>query len=358
MEPRNLSNHVSYRAGRGIEEVARRLDVDPNELIKLSSNENVLGPAPEALEILREESHRASVYPKASHTDLTEELAKRWALQPEQVWLSGGADGAIDCLSRAMIAPGDTVLVPDPGFAYYAMSARYLHGQVKSYPVARAKESFQITPENILTAYDNDRIIFVNTPHNPTGAEIGLEGIRELAERTDEQTLIVVDEAYMEFSDRDTVIPLIGEREDVAILRTFSKAYGLAGLRIGYALVPESWADVYAKIRTPFAAGELACRAALAALEDRQHLEKTLKMVQNARQFLHDQLETQTWHSGGNFVLAGAEDAESITIRAQEKGVIIRDCTSFGLPDCIRITCGTQEMMERTVEVLNDFLCS
>jgi len=134
MNTRDLSAHTVYRAGRGIEEVARELGLDPEEMVKLASNENMFGPSPLAVEAIRDSAERMHTYPKASHADLVEELAERWDADTEQVWLGNGGDGALDCLARAMLAPGDEVLVPSPGFAYYAMSARYHHGEVRRFP--------------------------------------------------------------------------------------------------------------------------------------------------------------------------------------------------------------------------------
>jgi histidinol-phosphate aminotransferase len=185
---------------------------------------------------------------------------------------------------------------------------------------------------------------------------MALEDIRVIAERTDDETLVLVDEAYAEFTDAPNARPLLDDREDVAILRTFSKAYGLAGLRLGYALVPEGWADAYERVNTPFAVNSLACRAGMAALEDDDHVEKTVETARWGRQFMHDELDAPTWDSGGNFVLAEVGDGGAVTDAAQRDGVIVRDCSSFGLDDCIRITCGTEEETERAVAILNEVL--
>ena len=368
MEPRDLSDHSVYRAGRGIEEVARDLGLDPDDLVKLSSNENVLGPSPKAAAAIREHADSVHQYPKTSHTDLIERLADDWAVEPEQVWLANGGDGVLDCLSRALLRPGDRVLVPRPGFAYYAMSARYHHGEVATYRLPKS-EDFAQTADNVLDAYEGERIVVVTSPHNPTGSVMPLDDVERLAEATDEETLVLVDEAYGEFADVESAVPLVRERDDVAVLRTFSKAYGLAGLRLGYGLVPEDWADAYARVHTPFDTGELSCRAGLAALDDDEHIERTVEMVESAREYLYENLDARTWESHGNFVLAevgegrspsgersGTASGEAITDAAQREGIIVRDCSSFGLPDCVRITCGTAEQMERAVSVLNEVI--
>jgi histidinol-phosphate aminotransferase len=355
MQPRDLSSHAPYEAGRGVEEVARELELDPDSLVKLASNENPLGPSPAVVEAIREHAERIHSYPKASHADLTAELAERWQLDPEQVWLANGGDGALDYLARATIEPGDGVLVPEPGFAYYGMSARFHHGEVATYPVSKSEE-FEQTADGVLTNYDGERIVYLTSPHNPTGSEISISEIEKLADRVGEETLIVVDEAYGEFSDRPSAIELVETRENVAVLRTFSKVYGLAGLRLGYALVPETWADAYTRVNTPFAASEIACRAGLAALDDTEHVERSIEVARNSREYMYERLDALTWQSAGNFVLAEVGGASSVANQLQQRGVIVRDCTSFGLPECIRISCGTDEETRRAITECNEIL--
>ncbi|WP_254534532.1 histidinol-phosphate transaminase [Halomarina litorea] len=353
MRPRDLSDYAVYQAGRGIEEVARELGMDPEEFVVLSSNENPLGPSPKAITAVREHAAGVHRYPKSSHVDLVEAIAEKWDLAPEQVWLAPGGDGALDYLHRALLDPEDDVLVPDPGFAYYAMSARYHHGDVATYPLSKA-DDFAQTAENVLDHYDGERVVYCISPHSPVGSEMPTDEVRKLAEGTDDDTLVVVDEAYGEFSRSPSKVELLRERDDVAVLRTFSKAYGLAGLRLGYVLAPESWADAYARVNTPFAVNELACRGGLAALNDDEHVERSVEAARTSRQYIYDYLDAPTWESAGNFVLAEVGDAAAVTDAAQREGVIVRDCTSFGLPECIRITTGTEEQTERAVEVVNE----
>lgn len=357
MHPRDLSAHTVYRAGRGIEETARELGVDPEDLIKLSSNENALGPSPKAVEAIRENAIRLHSYPKASHADLKERLADRWGVQSSQIWLANGGDGAMDYLARAMLEPGNGALVPDPDFTYHAMSVRYHHGAVHTYPL-REVDGFRQTPDRILDAYEGERMVYLTSPHNPTGSEVTLEEVVEIAERTDEETLVVVDEAYAEFTNAPSAVDLVIERDDVAVIRTFSKAYGLAGIRLGYAITPEPWADAYERINTPFAASELACRAGLAALDDEEHVDAIRDVVDWAREYYYDALEAETYESGGNFVLVKVGDATQVVEASKHRGVIVRDCSSFGLPEHIRITCGTREETKTAVETINEVLSS
>jgi histidinol-phosphate aminotransferase len=247
------------------------------------------------------------------------------------------------------------VLTPDPGFSYYPMSARYHHGEVAEYRLSKA-DDFAQTPETVLEAYDGERIVYVTTPHNPAGTEMRREDVVELLESVDEDTLVVVDEAYGEYSERPSAVELLDDHDNLAVTRTFSKAFGLAGLRIGYAVVPEAWADAYARVNTPFAASEVACRAALAALDDEAYVETSVETARWARRYYHDELDAPTWPSGGNFVLAEVGDATAVAETAKRRGIIVRDTSSFGLPECVRVSCGTREETKRAVEVLNDVL--
>ncbi|GGN23221.1 histidinol-phosphate transaminase [Halarchaeum nitratireducens] len=369
MRPRDLSDHVEYRAGRGIEEVARELGRDPEEFVKLASNENMFGPSPAAVDAVEASADEVHHYPTADHQDLTAAIAERWGVADEQVWLANGGDGALDYLSRAALEPGDAVLVPAPGFAYYGMSARFHHGEVAEYDVT-GDDGFTLTADAVLDAYDGERIVHLTSPHNPSGARFALDAIERIAEETREETLVVVDEAYGEFADAPSAVGLVegrddadashatshAPRDDVAVLRTFSKAYGLAGLRLGYAIVPESWAEAYARVNTPFAASVVACRAGLAALDDDEHVEQTVEMARWSRTYMAEHVDAPTYESHANFLLVEVGDASAVAEALQERGVIVRDCSSFGLPECVRITCGTEAETERAVRELNEVL--
>ncbi len=361
MKPRDLSHHIAYEAGRGIEEVARELGRDPSSLIKLASNENPHGPSPAAVVAMRDAATTVSSYPKSSHTDLVSALADRWSVTERQIWLANGGDGFIDYLHRATLEPGESILVADPGFAYYGMSAHFHHGEVATYSLSKA-DDFAHTADRILDAYDGERVIWVTSPHNPSGATMDLDAIERLAANTEEKTLIAVDEAYGEFADGPSAVALIegrvgfDAREDIAVLRTFSKAYGLAGLRLGYGVVPDSWGTAFTRVNTPFAASEIACRAGLAALEDDEHVTRTVDTATDARAAMSEQITAHVWPSEGNFVLVDVGDATAVTEAMQEAGVIVRDCSSFGLSGCIRITCGTESETDRAIETLNEIL--
>jgi histidinol-phosphate aminotransferase len=232
------------------------------------------------------------------------------------------------------------------------MSARYHHADVAEYPLRR-EQDFPLDPDTVLSHYDGERIVYLTSPHNPTGSECSVADVETIATETDEETLILVDEAYGEFSDRPSATGLLEERDDVAVLRSFSKAYGLAGVRLGYAIVPAGWADAYARVNTPFAASEVACRAGLAALDDEAHVEQTVETARWAREYMAEHLDCRTYDSAGNFLLCAVGDGTAVAEAAKQAGVVVRDTSSFGLPECVRVTCGTREQTRRAVEVLN-----
>ena len=232
MEPRDLSKNRKYTAGGGGLNVAKEMGLELSDIINLASNENPIGPSDCVMEAIKMKIKGVSRYPNNSHGELVKRIAEEWKLKDEQVWLSNGGDGAIDYISRAMLKPKDSILVPKPGFAYYGMSAIFHHGYVNEYDILK-EDDFKFSSKNILEKYDGQRIIYLTSPHNPTGGEISIEEIETIAEETDENSLIVVDEAYGEYSTNGSATKLLKDREDIAIIRTFSKAYGLAGCRVG-----------------------------------------------------------------------------------------------------------------------------
>jgi len=349
MQPRDLSSHAVYGipGGDGGSEDVRSLDL----------NQNPFGASPRAIEAVRDHAETVHEYPKAVHTDLTQAIAERWDVADEQVWLTHSGTGALDYLARAFLDPGQRVLHSRPGFSYTPTSARYHSGEADTYELSKAAD-FAQTPETVLQGYDGHRIVYVTTPHNPTGSEMGQDDVRAVADRTDEETLVVCDEAYGEFTGAESAVELVRERDDVAVVRTFSKAYGLAGMRLGYAVTPDAWADAFARVNTPFSVTTLACRAGLAALDDDAHLERTVQTVRWSREYLREHLPVRTWESGGNFVLAAVGDATAMAEACLERGVAVRDCSGHGLPGCVRISCGTREETKAAVETINDVLAA
>lgn len=350
---RDLSELDEYVPGRGTEEVAREHGLDPDDLAKLASNENPLGPPPAAEEAIHEAADGVNVYPTSLHNDTRDRVADMLDAPEENVVLGPGADGVFDTIGRAVIEDGDGVLTPSPGFSYYGMSARNLGGHERSYSL-REDDGFGYDAERIVEAYDGEKIVYITAPNNPTGTETTLEEIEMVADAVD--GLVFVDEAYWEFSDRPTAVPLALERDDVAVARTFSKAYGLAGLRAGYGVVPDEIASAYRKVVTPFCVGTVSLYAARAALSDEEHLHETVELSRWGREYMSENLDAPTYSTDANFVLVdiSPQDASEVAEELERRGVIVRDTTSFGLPSCVRVSVGTREETRRAVSEIND----
>lgn len=350
---RDLSELDEYVPGRGVDEVAREHGLDPEDLAKLASNENPLGPPPAAEEAVRDAAPEVNVYPTALHEDVRSKVAESLDAPPQNVVLGPGADGVFDTVGRAVLEDGDGVLTPEPGFSYYGMSARNLGGYESSYPL-RDGDGFGYDAERIVDAYGGEKVVYITAPNNPTGTDTTLETIERVADSVD--GLVFVDEAYWEFSDRQTAVPLALERDDVAVARTFSKAYGLAGLRVGYGVLPDELASAYRKVVTPFCVGSVSLRAARAALGDDEHMIETVELARWGRGYMAENLDAPTYDSAANFVLVDVSpmDASEVAGALERSGVIVRDTTSFGLSECIRVSVGTREETRRAVDEINE----
>ena len=347
MNTRDLGTIPPYRP--------RRSPTDPDRgsrPLRLGSNENPLGPSPKAMRAVRADAERMHRYPARPHADLDTALAERGGGDTEQIWLGAGGVSVIDTLTRAMVEPGEAILRPDPGFSYFGRSNRSHYGTERTYPLHR-EAGFDLDPTVLLEAYAGEPIVYLNTPHNPTGATVPMETVRTVVDGVDRDTLVVVDEAYGPFTDEPSMIELVDETDQVGLIRTFSKTYGLAGARIGYGILPTAVAGAYERVSTPFGVSRLACTAALAALDDTTYLERSVAVAREGRRFLHEALDPPTWPSEGNFVLIEVGDAHEVAARLATHGLEVKDCTSFGLDDCIRITVGTPEQNRRAVELVN-----
>lgn len=350
---RDLSALDEYVPGRGVEEVAREHGLDPDDLAKLASNENPLGPSPAAEEAIHEAASGVNVYPTALHNDVRGVVAEHLGAPPDSVVLGPGADGVFDTVGRAVLEDGDGVLTPEPGFSYYGMSARNLGGHESSYSL-RTEGGFGYDADRVVEAYDGEKIVYVTTPNNPTGTTTTLEVIEEVADSV--EGLVFVDEAYHEFSEGESAVRLALERDDVAVARTFSKAYGLAGLRVGYGVVPDELASAYRKVVTPFCVGSVSLMAARAALGDKKHLRDSIELARWGREYMRENIDAPTYRTEANFALVDVSplDASDVAETLERRGVIVRDTTSFGLPSCIRVSVGTREETERAVEGINE----
>jgi histidinol-phosphate aminotransferase len=336
-----------YIAGKPIEEVQREYGIDHS--IKLASNENPLGPSPMAVAAIGQAIENLHRYPDAAGYDLTQAIARKYNIDPSSIVLGNGSDDIIALLALVLLQPGDEVILPQPSFLFYEIAVRS-SGAV---PIWVPLKSYKTNLEGIIQKINpKTRMIFLNVPHNPTGAIISKSDFKEFVAAVPPQIVIVLDEAYIEFvKDLNCVNSfdyLKGDKPVVG-MRTFSKAYGLAGLRIGYGVMPTVLAELLNRLRQPFNVNLLAQVAAVAALNDTAFLKKTLDLVHAELEFVYaalEKLEVSFIRSEANFFMIEVGDgrtADGVFKELLMQGIIVRSMTSYGYPRHIRVTIGKHE---------------
>ena len=347
-----------YVPGKSIEEIAEKYGLDPESIIKLGSNENPFGPSPRAVAAIREKAGRVHLYPQADALELRKAIGKYTGYPAGNIVVSGnGMDGILDTIMRLFMSKGAESIIPIPTFSYYEIATLANGGK----PVFVERNSdYYIAPENILDKVNvNTRIIFLCSPNNPTGNSIPEKDARKILES---DAIVFIDEAYVEFAS-SSIIGLVGEYENLIVGRTFSKAFGLAGMRMGYAIVPEWIAREYMKVMTPFSVDILSTAAGLAALGDQEHLKKSTKTVKQGRMQLSKGLGTlcKVYSSDANFILVDVspKSSKNVSELLLKKGIIVRDCSSFrgAGKSLIRISVGLQEQNEKVIEAFREILC-
>ncbi len=341
---------AEYVPGKSIEEIASAYGLDPASVIKLGSNENPLGPSSKAVQALVDAAPCANIYPSADAIELREALSKYTGFPVSNLVASGpGMDGLLDGLCRLIIEKGDEVIVPIPTFAYYELPARACGGK----PVfVRRNRDFSLDPEKVLEAESKrTKIIFLCSPNNPSGNLLPENDLRTILENT--RAFVFVDEAYVEFADRN-LAGLVREYDNLVIGRTFSKVFGLAGLRLGYGIMPEWLVKEYIRAATPFSVSLPALKAGIAALSDVEHLKKSIEIAREGREYLKGKIPFKVYPSQANFVLVDVAPlkAKAVSESLMRKGIIVRSCDSFreAGDTFIRVTVGTPEQNEKVVQ--------
>ncbi|WP_027093601.1 histidinol-phosphate transaminase [Cohnella thermotolerans] len=362
VKPRDaLGRMTPYSPGKPIWEVQREYGLD--RVAKLASNENPLGPSPKALEAIRRMLPELHRYPDVRATILARTLADRLGLSEANVVLSNGGDEMITLLSEAYLEPGDEVVVPVPTFSEYAFGALLMNASVKKVPLA---EGFAYDADALLAAVtDKTKIVYICTPNNPTGTYMPESEMRRLLDGLPDRVLLVVDSAYAHFAtapDYADGMAFVREGYPVAVLQTFSKIYGLAGIRVGYAAAPEPIVRSLLQVKEPFNVNALAQAAAAAALTDDEHLEASRIANERAKSRLYEGLRALSipyTKSESNFVLAElGEKADSIYRELLARGVIVRSGQGWELPNHARISIGTVEEIEWLLRELGSIVQS
>ncbi len=332
--------------------------------IKLSSNENILGSSPKAHAAYVAAAARMNVYPDGRADALRQAVARHFRIEPERLVFGDGTDEVLHLLNQVFLEPGDNIVMGQYGFGAYSIGARACQGEVRM----AAEPNYRLSVDEILARVDErTRLVFVTQPGNPTGTFLTRDELAALHQGLPSDVVLVVDGAYAEFADDpafDDGLELARTAENVVVTHTFSKIYGLAALRVGWAYCPAHIADAVDRIRPPFNTSIAAQDAAIAALGDEDFMRRSLELVVRWRPWLEQQLGglgLEMVPSQANFVLVGfppspgrtAADAEAFLAR---RGLIVRGVASYGLPDHLRITIGLEEHNRALIAALSDFV--
>jgi histidinol-phosphate aminotransferase len=344
---------VSYEPGKPVEELAREMGLQPEEIIKLASNENPLGPSPKALAAMRDALDRAHFYPDGGGWALRSAIAEKLGLERENVVLGNGSNEIIEFIGHAFLRPGDEVITARHAFAVYTLMAQLFGAKTIEVP----DPGFTHDLNAMLAAVSfRTRQIFIANPNNPTGTMVGQQEIDRFMERVPDDVLVVFDEAYYEFLDNPPdVLKFVRDGRNVVVMRTFSKIQGLAGLRIGYGLASKEIADVLQKTRQPFNANSIAQAGALAGIHDEEYMQKTRELTHEGREFLQSEFSSMGLDyvpSAANFVLVRVGDGDQIFQALLRRGLIVRAMRSYKLPEWIRVSVGTMDQNRRFIAEL------
>ena len=352
----------AYVPGKPIDEVKREFGLD--DVVKLASNENPLGVAPHALAAMRAALDRINVYPDGASFDLRTALADRFSVAFEQVAVGNGADDLILQTSMAYLDEGDEVVVSRTSFPIYDVYASAMRAIMIKTPLA---PGYRIDLEAMADAItDRTKLVYLCNPNNPTGTIVSQAEVDRFLARVPERVLIILDEAYAEMVDSrqypDSLHYVREGRKNIMVLRTFSKVYGMAGVRLGYAFAHANTIAPLFKVKPAFTVNVLAQAAGIGALQDSEFLAKSVEVNRSGRQFLYGEFERlglDYAESHTNFILVriGAA-APAVHQGLLKRGMIVRPCGGYELPEFLRVSIGTQEQNERFIATLEEALAA
>ena len=352
--PEYIQSLKPYVAGKPLEELEREYGI--TDAIKLASNENPLGPSPRAIKAIQQAVSKLNRYPNGGCFDLCDRISERFGIAKECIIIGNGSDDIIAMLARVLLQPGDEAVLPLPSFLFYEIMIRCSGARPVEVPLINNL----IDLDGMLSHIGpKTRLVFLTNPHNPTGALIAKDALDKFVVALPESVVLVIDEAYIEFvrdPDCPSCFDYLDSGKMVVGLRTFSKAYGLAGLRIGYGLMPPLLAELLNRVRQPFNVNSLAQAAAVAAFDDEAFLHNTVKLVSDELDFIYDALDNlgiEYLKSQANFLLIKlGKDANGVFEDLLRQGIIVRSMASYGYPDCIRVNVGLHSENVRLLEAL------
>jgi histidinol-phosphate aminotransferase len=357
----NLDSIPVYQPGRPIEEVAREQGLPAKEIIKLASNENPLGPSPAAVAAIQQTLQSMHLYPDGNAYYLKSKLAERLGVENSNLILGNGSNEIIEFLGHALIQPGTDVIVSQYCFAVYPIVTKLFGGNLITVP---ARNHGHDLGAMLKAVTPNTRVMFVANPNNPTGTLAPRGDVVRLINELPTSVVLVMDEAYLEFLDDPIdLLPLVrlGFKPNLILMRTFSKIYGLAGLRLGYGIGHPEFIAALEKARQPFNINSLIQAGALAALYDNEHLRRTRQNnAQGLSFFIREfrQMNLEYVPSSANFILVKVGDGQGVFDQLQKRGIITRPMVGYNLPQWIRISIGTPGENSRCMAALKEILAA
>lgn len=348
-----------YEPGKPMKEVERELGL--RHIIKLASNENPLGPSRKALRAMRRALREVHLYPDGKCFYLVKRLSQELGLGENQILVGNGSNEIIELLARGFVGEGDQVISSETTFLVYPILTQVVGAEYVAVPM----KNFRFDLQGILNAItDKTRLIFIANPNNPTGAYVSANEVEDFIARVPKDIIVCFDEAYVDFVEAPDFPHMLfhvkTEKPNIIVLRTFSKAYGLAGLRVGYGLGAPAMIEYLHKIRQPFNVNALAQVAATAALDDRFFLWRTKHLVARGRRYLAKRFERMGLPyvpSQANFMLVNVgRDADEVFRALLAKGMIVRSMKAYGLPTWIRVTVGRRSQNAQFYRLLKSYL--
>lgn len=361
--PAHILAIAPYQPGKPIDELAREFGLDPDTIVKLASNENPLGVPASAQAAMTAVMQGLGRYPDPAGFDLKAALAARYDVPAAWITLGNGSNDLLELASLALLAPGISAVYSQHAFAVYRLATQARGAR----HIATPARDYGHDLDAMLAAIDDDtRLVYIANPNNPTGTFLAPDAmasfLAQVHERHGDRVTVLLDEAYNEYLDpalRFDSTQWVRQYDNLIVSRTFSKAYGLAGLRVGYALAQPRLTDLLNRVRQPFNVNALAQAAAVAALADQDFLQRTYEVNRDGKQALtqaFQELGLEYVPSYGNFVLVRVGDAAAINLALLKRGIIVRPVTGDGLPEWLRVSVGLPQENTRFIAALREIL--
>jgi len=356
---KELANLKPYVPGKPIEEVQKEYGLD--FIDKLASNENPLGPSPKAVEAIKREAEKVNLYPDAYAMELKLKLGDLYSLEHENIVLGNGGEQIISAIAQAFIDPGDEAIMSDLTFSLYETSVVHMGGKAVTVPLKGYKHDIE---GYISKINDRTKLIFLCNPNNPTGNIATRDEVEYLVDNVPEDVVIVFDEAYYDYAkvnpDYPDTLEILRNRENIIILRTFSKVAGIAGVRVGFALTTKEIAREMNKVVGVFNVNRLAQAAALGALEDKEHIERTVSLnyqsLEKMEAFFKEK-KLEYVPSNANFIFVDVnKDSRIVFEELLKRGIIVRPGYLWGWDNWLRISTGTLEQTDRLLRALEEII--